>query len=430
MTRGTPEGARDFLAPVRLQPGKFYRARAVAAALQAALHGRRNRPLLPDRNVLARRGSPRRPAVRVPPARPRDWRSPSGKTCSTCWSSASSRRSWRSDATPPERPFPRLDLRRGDGEVRHRQARPALRPRDPGRDRADARLGVRRVRATRRASASSSRRRRSRAPSSRRLEEVAKEWGAKGLAYIVVDESGEVARRSRSSCREDELAAFEAPSRARPCSSRAGEEAVGRARARRAAAAPRPRARAHRSRTRTAFHWVHRLPAVRAGRGHRRAGRSCTTRSRRPSPARRTWDESNPAGVQGQHYDLIWNGWELGSGSIRIHDVELQQRVFRTMGLGDEEAQRSSASCSRRSRWARRRTAASRWASTASSRCMAGEPDIRQVIAFPKVSSGSDPLTGAPTPMPDERPRGARHRRAPHETQARADPARSRSYLR
>ena len=43
-------------------------------------------------------------------------------------------------------------------------------------------------------------------------------------------------------------------------------------------------------------------------------------------------------GVQGQHYDLIWNGWELGSGSIRIHDVELQQKVFRTMGLSDEEA--------------------------------------------------------------------------------------------
>ena len=79
--------------------------------------------------------------------------------------------------------------------------------------------------------------------------------------------------------------------------------------------------------------------------------------------------ETDPGAAKSQHYDLIWNGWELGSGSIRIHRSDLQAAVFRVMGISDEEEQpRSSASCSRRSRWARRRTAASRSGSSGSSR--------------------------------------------------------------
>jgi aspartyl-tRNA synthetase len=119
-------------------------------------------------------------------------------------------------------------------------------------------------------------------------------------------------------------------------------------------------------------------------------------------PGQETWDESNPEGVRGQHYDLIWNGWELGSGSIRIHDVALQERVFRTMGLSDEEAQ---------SKFGFLLEALAMGAPPHGGFAMgierfvaqlAGEPDIRQVVAFPKVSSGADPLTGAPTPMPNE----------------------------
>src|SRR4029077_10179937 len=47
--------------------------------------------------------------------------------------------------------------------------------------------------------------------------------------------------------------------------------------------------------------------------------------------------EDDPGSASSQHYDLIWNGWELGSGSIRIHDAETQQAIFRVMGLGEEE---------------------------------------------------------------------------------------------
>src|SRR5262249_48605940 len=49
--------------------------------------------------------------------------------------------------------------------------------------------------------------------------------------------------------------------------------------------------------------------------------------------------ETNPETVLGQHYDLIWNGWELGSGSIRIHRAEEQQAVFRVMGMDESEQQ-------------------------------------------------------------------------------------------
>ncbi len=110
--------------------------------------------------------------------------------------------------------------------------------------------------------------------------------------------------------------------------------------------------------------------------------------------------ETDPGAVISQAYDLVWNGWELGSGSIRIHDQEIQKRVFRAIGLEDDEPERSSASSWRRCGWARRRTAGSRWGSSDSAALLAGEPNIREVVAFPKVASGSDPLSGAPSEMP------------------------------
>jgi aspartyl-tRNA synthetase len=120
-----------------------------------------------------------------------------------------------------------------------------------------------------------------------------------------------------------------------------------------------------------------------------------------PMAGQETWDESDPSGVRGQHYDLVWNGTELGSGSIRIHDVELQERVFRTMGMTKEEADSKFGFLLEALAMGAPPHGGFALGIERFLALMAGEPDIRQVIAFPKVSSGSDPLTGAPTPMPD-----------------------------
>jgi aspartyl-tRNA synthetase len=110
---------------------------------------------------------------------------------------------------------------------------------------------------------------------------------------------------------------------------------------------------------------------------------------------------SDPGGATGQHYDLIWNGWELGSGSIRIHRAEVQEAVFTTMGLGEEEQRDKFGFLLDALRMGAPPHGGFAMGIERFVALMAGEPDIRQVIAFPKVASGGDPLTGAPTPMPD-----------------------------
>jgi aspartyl-tRNA synthetase len=112
--------------------------------------------------------------------------------------------------------------------------------------------------------------------------------------------------------------------------------------------------------------------------------------------------ESDPARAVSQAYDLVWNGWELGSGSIRIHRTELLERVFRFLGLSDEEIEARFGFFFEVLRMGAPPHGGFALGLDRFLALLAGESNIREVIAFPKTASGSDPMTGAPTPVPDE----------------------------
>ena len=113
--------------------------------------------------------------------------------------------------------------------------------------------------------------------------------------------------------------------------------------------------------------------------------------------------ESDPGAALSQHYDLIWNGWELGSGSIRIHRQEIQERVFRAMGMSDDEAKAKFGWFLDALRMGAPPHGGFALGIERFVALLAGESDIREVIASPKTASGSDPLTGAPAPTTKER---------------------------
>lgn len=103
--------------------------------------------------------------------------------------------------------------------------------------------------------------------------------------------------------------------------------------------------------------------------------------------------------VRSQAYDLVINGWELGSGSVRIHDADIQKRVFSTLGIEPDEAERRFGFLLDAFRYGAPPHAGFAFGIDRLAALLAGEENIREVIAFPKTQSGADPLTGAPGPI-------------------------------
>jgi aspartyl-tRNA synthetase len=103
--------------------------------------------------------------------------------------------------------------------------------------------------------------------------------------------------------------------------------------------------------------------------------------------------------VRSSSYDLVLNGWELGSGSVRIHTPDVQQQVFTLLGITPEQARARFGFLLDAFRYGAPPHAGFAIGIDRFAAVLAGEENIREVTAFPKTQSGADPLTGAPTPL-------------------------------
>jgi aspartyl-tRNA synthetase len=112
--------------------------------------------------------------------------------------------------------------------------------------------------------------------------------------------------------------------------------------------------------------------------------------------------ESDPLSVRSRSYDLVLNGWELGSGSERIYRPDVQQRIFSLLGIDPDEAQKRFGFLLDAFRFGAPPHAGFAIGLDRFVALLAGEENIREVIAFPKTQSGVDPLTNAPSPVDDQ----------------------------
>jgi aspartyl-tRNA synthetase len=233
-----------------------------------------------------------------------------------------------------------------------------------------------------------------------RLEEFAKEWGAKGLAYLVVDESGEIRSPIAKFLSDEELKSF-GPEPGSTVLFAADTIAM----VERVLGA----LRAHLGDElglidpgRDELLWVLDFPLFQQDED---TGEWTFVHHPFTSPieGHEQLIDSDPGFALSQHYDLIWNGWELGSGSIRIHRQEIQEKVFRAMGMSDEEARSKFGWFLDALQFGAPPHGGFALGIERFVALLAGEENIREVIAFPKTASGSDPLTGAPAPTTKER---------------------------
>lgn len=112
--------------------------------------------------------------------------------------------------------------------------------------------------------------------------------------------------------------------------------------------------------------------------------------------------ESQPEKVRAKAYDIVLNGEEVGGGSIRIHDSELQEKMFRALGFSDEEAWERFGFLLQAFQYGAPPHGGIAYGLDRFVMILAGEDSIKEVIAFPKVQNASDLMTEAPSPVDEK----------------------------
>jgi aspartyl-tRNA synthetase len=395
LTKATPEGARDFLVPVRLQPGRFFALpqspQIFKQILMVAGIGRyyqiaicfRDEDLRADRQFEFRQLD-----IELSfPTREEVWETLEGAVVASFEAL---------DRAPPARPFRRLTWHEAMAGY--------------GSDKPDLRFGLELHDLTEQTRESEFKVF-AQAPSVQylivpqelsraelaSLEELAKEWGGKGLAYLVFDEEGEV-RSPIAKFLSAEVVEAVRPEKPGATVLFGADEPGTAARVLSAVRNRLGRELGLIDETRDEFLWVTDFPLFEWDEDGKR-----WTFSHHPFTGVRPGDEdlieSEPGRALSQAYDLVWNGWELGSGSIRIHDPEIQKRVFRAMGITEAEAEERFGFLLEVLRMGAPPHGGFAMGLERFVALLAGEQNIREVVAFPKTASGSEPLSGAPTPI-------------------------------
>lgn len=244
-------------------------------------------------------------------------------------------------------------------------------------------------------------------------QEWAKQRGAKGLAYILVQEEGELTGPVAKNITEEEKAGIAAHVGAKP-----GDcifFAAGETKASRALLGA---ARGEIARKLDlikdgdwAFTWVVDAPLFEPAADATASGDVALGHSKwtavhhaftSPKPEYLDNFEENPGEALAYAYDIVCNGNEIGGGSIRIHEHDVQKRVFEVMGITDEEADEKFGFLLDAFQYGAppHGGIAFGWDRIVS--LLGGFESIRDVIAFPKSGGGVDPLTDAPAPIPAE----------------------------